>query len=35
MADYCFDVQNPTPSIKMINKQNQIFITFDEEVVVL
>ncbi len=35
MSDACVYVKNPTPSLKMVNLQNQIFITFDYEVVVL
>lgn len=33
MPDTCFDIQQPTPKISLINKENQIFISFDEEVV--
>ena len=33
MPDTCKDVQPPTPKISLINKQNQIYISFDEEVV--
>lgn len=32
MPDTCRDIQSPTPKISLINKQNQIYISFDEEV---
>ena len=34
MADTCHYVKSPTPSIRLINKENQIYLTFDEEVVI-
>jgi len=33
MPDTCRDVKAPTPKISLINKRNQIYISFDEEVV--
>jgi hypothetical protein len=33
MPDSCKDVQAPTPKISLINKRNQIYVSFDEEVV--
>lgn len=30
--DTCTNVQNPTPSIALINSQNQVYVTFDKEV---
>ena len=35
MPDTCFDIQEPTPKISLINNQNQIYISFDEEVVLM
>lgn len=32
MADTCVDIKQPTPSISLINNQNQIYISFDKEV---
>jgi hypothetical protein len=33
MPDTCKDIKAPTPKISLINKRNQIYISFDEEVV--
>jgi cysteine-rich repeat protein len=33
MPDSCRDVKAPTPRISLINRRNQIYIAFDEEVV--
>lgn len=34
MPDTCYDTKSPTPKISLINKQNQIYISFDEEVII-
>jgi len=31
-ADTCYDVRHPIPTLELINSQNNIYITFDEEV---
>jgi len=33
MPDSCRDVKQPSPRISLINRRNQIYIAFDEEVV--
>jgi cysteine-rich repeat protein len=33
MPDTCRDIQSPTPKISLINKRNQVYISFDEEVI--
>ena len=35
MPDTCTYVQSPTPTISLINNQNQVFISFDEEVILI